>query len=386
MGGFFMGKLNEIALTKKLIDIPSYVDSICDEKNIGDFLYEYLQKNTSFKIKKQKVIGKRYNLILTDNSPTELLITGHLDTVQPKNKNELSSKIIDNKLCGLGSSDMKGSIAALISALEECKKTKGVMVLLYVDEEYDFLGMKKFIEEYESKIKPKFIVSGDGYDLKIGNGCRGLIEITFTISGKTGHASNPKNGINAIEKGVKTVSLLSKKLSKEYSSKNLGRTTCNLAFLQGGLNLGKKNNALRIGKEGNNIADIAEFVLDIRPTDPQLSATKIITIFTQLLKKEELVLEDSTIRHDYGAWITPQSQLISIKKILGAKSYSDIARFGYIDIQMLWEKFNKVPCFTFGAGKQSLMHKAGEYVEIDSLKKVKKSYIQLLKTFGGGIV
>jgi len=41
------------------------------------------------------------------------------------------------------------------------------MILLYVDEEYDFLGIKRFLEEYQLNIKPKYIISADGQDLKI---------------------------------------------------------------------------------------------------------------------------------------------------------------------------------------------------------------------------
>jgi hypothetical protein len=45
--------------------------------------------------------------------------------------------------------------------------------VFYADEEYQFLGMKIFLEEY-SLFRPKMLISADGSDLKIGHACRGL--------------------------------------------------------------------------------------------------------------------------------------------------------------------------------------------------------------------
>jgi hypothetical protein len=43
---------------------------------------------------------------------------------------------------------MLSGVASIISFLLRTK-TKGVCTLFYVDEEYDFLGMKKFIRDYK---------------------------------------------------------------------------------------------------------------------------------------------------------------------------------------------------------------------------------------------
>ena len=379
-----MEKLSTVELAKKLISTPSYVDSNSCEKNLLTYLYEYLKTNTSFTITKQKVEKNRFNLILSDNYPTTLLITAHVDTVQPKDEKQLTPRVVGDKLYGLGSSDMKGSLAALVKALEGVQNTEGVMVLLYVDEEYDFLGMKQFISEYKNKIQPKIITSCDCYDGKLGNACRGLVELKCIVLGKTGHASNPGSGVNAIQKSIKAIKRLSNRIELGYQSKLLGKTTCNLAYLQGGLCLGRTNNRITFGKEGNNIPDIAEFILDIRTTSTELNAKKISTLLKQFLQKEKLQLIEVLVRHDYGAWITKRQDLEKIQKTTNTQNFSDSAYFGYIDIQMLWEVFGKVPCFTLGAGIQNTAHKKDEYVTISSIKQSEIKYVSLIQNLKGG--
>ena len=56
-------------MLKKLISIPSYVSETNNEKEVGDFVYNYLQQFPFLtKIEKQKVEGDRFNIIAKDES------------------------------------------------------------------------------------------------------------------------------------------------------------------------------------------------------------------------------------------------------------------------------------------------------------------------------
>ncbi len=374
--------MDTITLTKKLVSIPSYVGTDCDEKEIADFLFDYLKKFPWLRVKKQLIGNGRYNIIAQDKYPTTLLISGHLDTVQPRNEWKTDPFVPTqkgNKLYGLGITDMKGAIASFLIALEQFKETKGLMLLLYVDEEYDFLGMKQFLAAYKT-LRPSFIVSLDGYDMSIGNGCRGLIEMSFVVKGVTGHASRPYEGINAITESVAAIKSLTQALKKDYSSKELGTTTCNVAFLEGGLDMRKsKKDDLLFGKEGNNIANIATFVLDIRPAANAVNAKKILALMKQQLGEKGLTLESFTIRHDFGSWVSSKQELKKCIPFWNALPYADIRSYGYIDTQMLWAAYKKVPCITYGPGIQKLAHKPNEYLLVSDLKKAEKAYMQLIE-------
>jgi len=142
--------MNTIQLTKKLISIPSWVDKKTNEEKIGEFIYQYLQQFSWLTVQKQKVLGKRFNIIAKDRYPTELLLIGHMDTVQPKinwKTNPVKPVIKNSRLYGLGATDMKSGLASILNAITQ-SPTQGVMTLFYIDEEYDFLGSKKFLKEF----------------------------------------------------------------------------------------------------------------------------------------------------------------------------------------------------------------------------------------------
>lgn len=380
--------MSVVKLTKQLISIPSYVDKQTDEKKIGEFIYGYLKQFKWLKVIKQPVINGRFNVIVKDKYPTRLILCGHMDTVQPREgwkTNQFKGMVKNGKIYGLGASDMKGSLAAMLTSLNGIQKTKGLMLLFYIDEEYDFLGTKKFLEEYQNKIKPKLIISGDDGNLKIGRGCRGLIEIKFIVQGQTGHAAKPQSGKNAILATFAFVRNLEKYLAKFKNSK-LGKTTLNLAFMRGGLNLGRDSNEdLLLGKEGNNIPDIAEFVLDIRPASINLDATKIIKKTKNIAKKLGVEILNIKVRHDLGSWLTKQKDLKPVISVIIKNlsiKYANPQDKGYIDIQMFWKVFNKTPCLIFGAGEESLAHKTNEFVRISELKKAEKIFKEIIVRLG----
>lgn len=360
-------------LAKQLIAIPSWVGTGCYEIKIGEFVYQWLKDNTNLNVLKQPVKDGRFNIIAKGAEPTRTLLVGHIDTVETRSGWETDpwTPVIKNdRLYGLGATDMKGSLAAMLAAVNEAKNTEGLMVLCYIDEEYDFAGMRKFVEEYKSKIKPKLAISLDGSYNQIGIGCRGLIELSFKLRGKSGHAGRPELGVNAITVGTNLISKLKRQLATKYCDPILGATTLNLAYIQGGLDIGKGS----YGRQGNNIADLAEFVLDIRPALPALNAGVVMQLIQDYLKGSKLRLEEMCIRHDLGAWLTNPIELQQLKL-----SGNPEPSLGYIDVQMIWETFGYVPCVTIGAGNLTLAHTPNEYVEIDNLEKTKTAVVSLIK-------
>lgn len=375
-----------IKLTKKLISIPSYVGSSSNEKKLGEFLYQYLKKFRWLSVAKQPIENGRFNVFAKDLEKTKLLIIGHIDTVNPTtgwNTDPFKPKTKGKKLFGLGASDMKGGLAAVLAAIEKAGPTKGLAILFYVDEEYDFKGTQKFIAEYAKLLKPDLILSADSDNLEFGLGCRGLIEITFQIEGKAGHAATPKNGINAIDCTYSIVAKIKKSLTK-YTSNALGKSTCNLAFLQGGQALEKsKTKIIKIGREGNIIPDYAECVVDVRTASPKLNAEQIVRLIKKEVIKRKCKLIGYKIRHDYGAWITDKSAVKQVVSLVKKPRYTKPNTRGYVDLQMFWEAFSYSPCITYGPGEPGTSHQANEYVDTAKLIKAQLFYEKLIKKMVG---
>lgn len=356
-----------LELTKQLVAIPSWVGTGCNEIKVGQFIYDWLQKNTDLSVIKQPVKDGRFNVIAYDNSPTTLLLNGHIDTVEAGGNwtsDPFIPTIKGDRLYGRGTTDMKGSLSAMLTAVSETKNTKGLMVLCYIDEEYDFAGMRAFIKEYRDKIKPNLVVSLDGYADTIGYACRRLIEVRFKVRGKSGHAGRPELGKNAILIGAQIVNQLIETLKPSGSS-------CNLAYLNGGLDLGSG----KISQEGNNIADIAELVLDIRPATPKLNADKVMEIVAKFAQDQGVEIEDWIVRHNLGSWLTPPTTLQGLFDIPG--KYEPFK--GYVDTQMLAQAWG-VPCCVIGASTLSCAHAANEYVELNDLEITKNKIKGIIKS------
>jgi len=391
--------MNTFQLTKKLISIPSHLDKKVNEKEIGNFIFRYLKRIPFLtKIRKQKVEGERFNIIAKDGSKPKLLLIAHMDTVEPRGWQKHSpfkGTVKGNKLYGLGSMDMKGGMAAILSALKSFEKTEGLMLLFYCDEEYDFKGMKKFIKEYKNlafgknldssgiQISPQLAVSAEPTNLKIWNGARGIIKVSFRVEGKTAPASRPDQGKNVIIGLVEAVKHLEKTL-KKYRTKNLGPSICNLSAISGGLSLGRDKYGRQIvSQRGDAVADISKATLDIRCGHSGLESDIIQKTLNKFLSKNKFKLRNFTVYHDLGAFYTEPQKLKSVEKIIkdtiGKVDYLDLQQMGYQDIQMINEKL-KVPSFSFGP-RGGHRHQPDEWVDIKSLDKVKKVCQNLIRKY-----
>ena len=122
-----------------------------------------------------------------------------------------------------------------------------------------------------------------------------------------------------------------------------------------------------LGKQGNIIADICQFTLDIRPSSQNVTANDVVKYIIKETKKLKVDLFNCNIRYDFGSWLTPKNR---IDKIIN--KYNQIDKTGYIDIQLLWQTFNQVPCFTVGAGCITEAHKPDEFVSVKKLIKLQR--------------
>lgn len=359
---------NVIQILKSLISIPSWVNGKTNEREIGLWIYKYLTNNSSLKIIKQPIEDERFNIIAQKGRKVDTLVTGHIDTVQPNSGWTMcptEPKIIDGKLYGLGSSDMKCGIAIMLYLTTLPNLKDNVSFLFYCDEEYDFLGMKKFISDYNDKIKPKLVLSLDGSGLQIENSCRGLIEMRVKVEGKAGHAANPKSGINAITESVKVITKL-KTWLRSFESLELGRSTLNIAYINGG------------ESEGNIIAEKCDYIVEIRVANEKLNAVLVKNFIVKNSNKLGLKIKEIKIRHDLGSWITPKEKVKDLVSAARKKKVKSAKKSGYFDIQMLWQVCGETPTFCLGAGEPNQAHKANEYVNVTNILKALVFYQTVL--------
>lgn len=380
--------INPLELTKKLITLPSYVDDRQNETPMTDFLTVFLTESfPGMTVERQYLQNsKRCNLILRGKGAAKLFVLGHVDTVQPKvgwQTNPLQPIVKNDKLYGLGASDMKGSLAAFLCALIQEQRsinTDGLLLLMYVDEEYDFKGIRRFLDSTYAEILPELTLSLDG-ELALSTGCRGLIEINFISKGKSGHAANPQNGVNAIWGTILALKEVGRDLGI-FDDSDLGQTTVNIAAIQGGT-LQRSGNKTVWLRDGNIIPDTAEVVFEIRPTVPEVTAEFVLQKIQTALEGRNLKLASSSVRHDIKPWPVQYDKptLALLKKSYAhagvAFKIADRKLQGYVDAQMVAEKI-VAPTFILGTGGNN-KHGADENLPLANLEAATKIYAALLR-------
>ncbi len=145
------------------------------------------------------------NLIATlGNGPGGLVLAGHTDTV-PFNEerwdmNPLTLTERDNKLFGLGSTDMKGFFPIAIEAAKDFLDKpleEPLIILATADEESSMDGARQLAAQ--GAPKARFAVIGEPTDLKPIRMHKGMMMQAVTVIGRAGHSSNPSLGNNAME-------------------------------------------------------------------------------------------------------------------------------------------------------------------------------------------
>ncbi|MBI4257129.1 M20/M25/M40 family metallo-hydrolase [Candidatus Uhrbacteria bacterium] len=377
--------MNVIELTKKLISLPSYDDGNLYEKPMSDFLVSYVQTRLPWlKVTQQEVAPNRFNVFLQDEGQTRLLIVDQIDTVVPDagwTTNPLEAIEREGKIFGLGASDSKGNVAALLKALEEIGLTNGLAVLFYVDEEYFFKGMNQFVgSSLAHSIDPSWILSVDGNGSSLGTGCRGLVEFDLELRSASGHSANPQTS-GVLRPFLKTLGSFEERLTS-YKDDQQGIPTCNVARLQSGLL--QREDAVRpdFGEQGNRIPNFLQAKIEVRTT-PSLSG-KEIELFWRSSLEGSIGLDVSIAPvFDYAGFSTPRSELMKVEQaiasVLGRVDSLDASTFGYLDLSMLAQVYTNARLCSFGIGEPGTNHRANEYVLCQRLEEGQTIYQQIIQ-------
>jgi len=145
------------------------------------------------------------NMIATYGSgPGGLVLSGHTDTVPFDESlwscNPLALTEKDNRLYGLGSSDMKGFFALVHAAVQpllgETFKAP-LIILATADEESSMDGARALVQQGRSL--GRYAVIGEPTGLKPINRHKGVLMERLHVQGQSGHSSNPALGKNALE-------------------------------------------------------------------------------------------------------------------------------------------------------------------------------------------
>jgi putative selenium metabolism hydrolase len=175
------------------------------------------QEGNVIKFIEKKMIALGYDEVTIDsmgnvvgkigNGEKVIMLDSHIDTVEVKDEEKwnippFNGDIVDGRLHGRGSVDMKSGAAASIYAGAIAKKLgfisgKTIYISCSVfEEDCDGENLKHLFKELN--LKPNYVVICEPSNNKIALGHKGKAQISIKTHGVSAHGSAPEKGINAI--------------------------------------------------------------------------------------------------------------------------------------------------------------------------------------------
>lgn len=197
--------------------------------------------------------GKANLLATTGQGPGGLVLSGHTDTVPFDESlwqmNPLALTQRDNRLYGLGSTDMKGFFAVVYEAVKdlELKSVQHPLIILATADEESSMNGARALATYSTHAQRSVMAQaraaliGEPTNLRAVNRHKGMMMERLHVKGQSGHSSNPTLGRNALEAMHEMISALLKlrrDLQKRFHNSlfEVDVPTMNMGVIHGGDN------------------------------------------------------------------------------------------------------------------------------------------------------
>jgi len=302
--------------------------------------------------------GTRPAVLLSWGTP-RLLFSGHLDTV-PKAGTWTSKTgaVSGGRMYGRGTTDMKAGCAAMLAAAEKAKGHGDFGILYTTDEETHMRGAEAAVARGLLK-DTTFVVVGEPTSLRPNLGQKGILQLSLSTVGTSGHASMPWSGVNAIGRMGRLVSAL-----RPFEGTTPRRATMMTA----------SPNQIEGGVAMNVIADRCVLSLDVRYS-PRLTESKARARLEGALKKAGV---------DYKLEIVHRLPPVVAKPTPeGRRLARETKRsFGFCDFG------TEAACFAptgaafvvLGPGEPHHCHVTDESVELEQVERAAQLYESAIKT------
>jgi acetylornithine deacetylase len=234
----------------------------------------------------------KYNLIATRGSGSGgLVLAGHTDTVPLDEElwtvDPFRVTERDNRLYGLGCTDMKGFFPVVMEAvrqLGDVELREPLIVLATADEETSMFGARSLVEQ--GIPRARYAIIGEPTGLLPVRAHKGIMMESIRLLGQSGHSSDPSLGNNALDAMHAVISdLLAWRadLQRKYTNElfRIAHPTLNLGCIHGGDN-------------PNRICGHCRLDIDIRLTP----GMEIDTVREELRQRVENVVDPLNIQFE----------------------------------------------------------------------------------------
>ena len=363
-----------VDLCQALVQIPSENPSGSaashGEEAIARFVGEYLEI-LGAQVEYEEIGPGRPNVYGLWPAPPgakqRILFAPHLDTVTVEGMtvDPFLAERLDGRLYGRGTSDTKGSMAAMLWALKSVDLAKLSVAVGFAglaDEEFEQFGAKVCAERKMAE----FVIVGEPTNLDVVYTHKGTAWIEIETQGKSAHASIPQTGLNAIDRMIDALKILHEQFPRICPVQGdpvLGEATISTGRIRGGAKI-------------NVVPDRCYAEVDIRVLPGQESMAAAIADFFQ---KQQVPAKIKPIKISDPLYTSPDHPFIEKfvalgSRLTGASWFCDAACFA----------LQGTPAIAIGPGSIAQAHTADEFIEIAELERGAQFFANFLHSFSNG--
>jgi len=324
----------------ELIDIPSVTG---DEEEVTTAL--------EFRLGARRPLRRLGNALVVGEPTGKPLIAlyGHTDTVPVQDN--ATAKVTDDRVHGLGASDMKAGVAVMVHLLEDDELTEGpydVVGVFYDKEEGPLAdnGLEDVLDEFGWLAEAEFSVVLEPTDLVVELGCNGAMNADVIFTGHAAHSARPWLGENAVTKGGEFLAAMHHREPERYEIAGLEyREVFSVTTAHGGVahNVLPSRFALNLNYRFPPVFSLAE------------AEERLLVVAKGA---DEVIITD---RAPAGTIPEGNPHLERLEALVGAKQ----AKQGWTDVARLTGR--GIPAVNYGPGEVALAHQVGESVPVHHL-------------------
>jgi acetylornithine deacetylase len=308
-----------------------------------------------------------------------LMLCGHTDTVGVSGMSApFHPEIREGRVYGRGAQDMKGGVAAMISAATTIARSGGLqsgalVVAAVVDEEHASLGADALVTKWRAD--GAVVTEPTGLDVAVAH--KGFQWVSIETRGRAAHGSRPAEGRDAILRMGRVLSrleALDRRLQRGIAHPLLGTPSLHASMIEG-------------GHELSSYPVRAELKLERRtlPGEPVDAAVREAEAILAALQREDPEF-DAVAREMFGrsAYEIAQSHPLPGMLTRAAESTGCMPRqvgmTFWTDAAILGAA--GTPSVLFGPGGAGL-HSVEEYVFVDDVIRCRDTLVALARFFTG---
>lgn len=305
-----------------------------------------------------------------------LCFTGHVDVVPlgsaPWVHPPFGADIVDGRLYGRGSSDMKSGVAAFtvaaIALAARIKESAGVTLVITAGEETGCEGAfhlagQEDVQRILGTAGALVVAEPTANAPLIGH--KGALWLTADATGITAHGSMPERGDNAIYKIARAALALEDFDFGTPAHPLMGRPTMNVGTVRGGLNI-------------NSVPDAAEMTIDIRTIAGQDHRRILRCLCDRLgpnIGLTTLLDVESVYTAPDDPWI---ERVFAICQAYSETPLQPASVSYFTDAAALLAPLGNPPTVILGPGEPQLAHQTDEYCRVGRIVEAQEIFRNII--------